>query len=687
MKTIGKIGFLVLFTLIFSIFNTFGQGTPGVPGADCASAGGFCSENPDLTFEAGVDTPPFQSGTGCLSSTPNPAWYKMQVSQNGRINISLKTTPPQDLDFACWGPFNDEFSGCGQLLMNCNGCSSHGPTNGPNPSNLGGYPVGNLVDCSFSALDSEYVHIPNATSGQWYMLLITNYSNQPCNITLNSDPSSTGSTNCAIMTPPAISDTVCLGETATLTVSTPVAGANYIWEGPYDFYRSTNSPSIPINTGDVNIFNINNNGDTVYLSSGTYTFSLTINSNGQLGNTVECALIVNNKPTITATTDSICIGENATLTASGGNSFIWNTNETTPSITVSPTVTTEYSVAGTSVWGCKDSAQTQVVVFNNPNITVTPPAVCSGELSTVSAPNAVSFVWNDGDSTMTDTIRPIVTSQQIYTVTVTMNGGCSGTATLTANPNPIIEATATEICQGESSTVSVTDLSGSTSNTYTWSNGSSGATISVSPYNNMDISVIGTTQFGCVGYDTTTVIVHPRPTSDFLPSSYMVTIDEGDVTFNDMSTNATSWYYNFGEFHNPSNISTEQNPTHTFISTGFFKVWQVVTTEFGCADSSYKRIQVEAPYFFYVPSAFTPDNDGKNEEFCPKGKGIDSRNYTMEIYDRWGTLIFKTNTPLACWDGTYNGEKAAMGSYIYKINLKDMESKYHEYLGTFVILK
>jgi gliding motility-associated-like protein len=691
MKTIGKIGFMIIVMLFTSGITAFGQGE-GQPGRTCDSAGNFCADQTQYTFNAGVNSGSFGSDVTCLGSTPNPAWYAMQVGESGRINIHMYTTPQEDIDFACWGPFNTKPEGCGVLTTDCPTCNNHGPSSGVNPSNLGGYPVGNIVDCSYAPDDEEYVHIPNAVSGQWYLLLVTNFSNQPAQIHIGNDPSSTGTSNCAILSTP-ITDTVCLGETAVFKVDRPIPGARYTWEcntvwPPYSFTTYDTLISIPTSP---NIGGYDYSQDPpapIYFGDGNWQFTLTISvsENQPPSDPRPFTFIVNSKPTITLNTDSICMGESATLTASGGSSFVWNTNENAPSITVSPAVTTQYSVIGTSTWGCKDTAQTQVVVFNNPNITMTPAAVCSGELATAIAPNALNFVWSDGTN-ITDTIRPIVTTQQVYTVTVTMDGGCSGTATLTANPNPIIEATATEICQGESSIVSVIDLSGNTSSTYTWSNGSNGATISVSPFNNMDLSVVATTQYGCMGYDTTTVIVHPKPTSGFLPSSDMVTIDEGDVVFNDMSTNATTWNYNFGEFHNPSNTSMEQNPTHTYISAGYFKVWQVVTSEFGCADSSYKRIQVEAPYFFYVPSAFTPDNDGKNEEFCPKGKGIDSRNYTMEIYDRWGTLIFKTNTPLACWDGKYNGEKASMGSYIYKINLKDMESKYHEYMGTFVILK
>lgn len=664
MNYVRKI-YLVLFTaLMLSGLGVFAQGQPGIPGIDCNSAGAFCSEIPTISFEAGVGSGSFGSSIGCLSTTPNPAWYVMQVGQSGRINIHMITSPLRDLDFACWGPFTSPTAGCGNLNFSYN--SSHGPTSGANPADLGGYPLGNLVDCSFSAATEEYVHIPNAVQGQWYLLLITNYSNAACNISFGSDPTSTGNTNCAIMTPPPIGDTVCIGDTAILRVSNPVTGATYTWEGPNDFYTTTGNSTIVFPNATPAI-------------AGQY--SLTITHNGRTGDPVFCNLIVNSKPTLVATTDTICVGEVATVSVSGASTYRWNTNQTTQSISVTPQQTTTYSVSGTSVFGCKDSTSTQVVVYNNPSPIITPNTICSNELATLVATDATSFVWSD-PTFVTDTVRPVVTSPQTYTVTATNIGGCIGTASLLVNPNPIVTATATDICQGESSTVSAIGAVN-----YDWSNYQSGAVISVSPSSDLTLSVVGYSEFGCKGYDTTMVVVHPTPDAGFALSSDLITIDEGEVFITDQSTDATIWNYNFGEYTNSDNTSAEQNPSHKYLSTGYFQVWQVVSTEFGCMDSTYKRVQIMAPYFFWVPNAFSPDNNGLNETFCPKGKGVDPNNYSMEIFDRWGNLLFKTNVPFECWNGFINGTKAPSDVYIYKINLKDLESHYHDYMGQFVIVR
>lgn len=70
----------------------------------------------------------------------------------------------------------------------------------------------------------------------------------------------------------------------------------------------------------------------------------------------------------------------------------------------------------------------------------------------------------------------------------------------------------------------------------------------------------------------------------------------------------------------------------------------------------------------YIPNAFTPNGDGLNETFGPKGEGI--TEFNMQIFDRWGTLIFESNDLTIQWDGYIHEEKAPVGVYVYKISAK-----------------
>jgi gliding motility-associated-like protein len=142
----------------------------------CATADPFCS-NGGVTYPAGTNLPAAPAGPnyGCLFTSPNPAWYALNIANSGPITITLSNSGNFDIDFIIWGPFADEGSMCTQIFA--------------------GAPI---VDCSYSAVSTEIVDIPNAVSGQWYMLMITNFSNQVTNITAN-QTGGTGSTNCSIL--------------------------------------------------------------------------------------------------------------------------------------------------------------------------------------------------------------------------------------------------------------------------------------------------------------------------------------------------------------------------------------------------------------------------------------------------------------------------------------------------------
>ena len=193
-----KTQFYLLISLLFVLnsVNLFSQGYA------CDTASQVCL-NYVLSYPNSVNAGDFGNNIGCLYTTPNPTWFCFQVQQPGRINLKVEGTSG-DVDFACWGPFSanniselHSSNACSTLMTDSTGCVSHASSVGANPVDLGGYPIGSLIDCSFSTGANEYVHIPNAQTGNWYVLLVTNYSNSSGAISLESDISSSGSSNCA----------------------------------------------------------------------------------------------------------------------------------------------------------------------------------------------------------------------------------------------------------------------------------------------------------------------------------------------------------------------------------------------------------------------------------------------------------------------------------------------------------
>lgn len=121
---------------------------------------------------------PTSGSAGCLGSTPNATWFYLPISQSGNINLQVSqgnnapTYNNLDVDYIIYGPFTSPTAGC----------ASYGPAN--------------IVSCSYSAASTEYPTITNAQVGQYYLMMVTNFSNQAGFITINSLPTSTGVINC-----------------------------------------------------------------------------------------------------------------------------------------------------------------------------------------------------------------------------------------------------------------------------------------------------------------------------------------------------------------------------------------------------------------------------------------------------------------------------------------------------------
>jgi gliding motility-associated-like protein len=160
----------------------------------CASAQPFCAGGTSGgTFPATTNGPAAESGPnyGCLATQPNPAWYYLQISQAGNLDIFIAGTANQDVDFIAWGPFTSLAGACNSLT------------------------AGNTIDCSYSSSPTETLNIVNAQVGQFYMVLITNFSNQAQNINFT-QIGGTGSTNCGIVSSNTV---ICNGAVATITIS------------------------------------------------------------------------------------------------------------------------------------------------------------------------------------------------------------------------------------------------------------------------------------------------------------------------------------------------------------------------------------------------------------------------------------------------------------------------------------
>lgn len=101
--------------------------------------------------------------------------------------------------------------------------------------------------------------------------------------------------------------------------------------------------------------------------------------------------------------------------------------------------------------------------------------------------------------------------------------------------------------------------------------------------------------------------------------------------------------------------------------------YRIIAISNDSLESRSNTISVEKPYALYAPTAFSPDGDGINDYFNVVGQGL--INYTIEIYNRWGQMVFKSNDMSVKWDGNFRNKKAPAGTYVYKVNSVDFGSE------------
>ena len=243
----------------------------------------------------------------------------------------------------------------------------------------------------------------------------------------------------------------------------------------------------------------------IYNSPGQYTASLSA-ENGTATSTYTSVVNVLAFPTVAVNSTSLCSGETATLTASGANSYSWTNNDITPTTTVSPLVTTVYTVTGTNGGLCSSVAESTVIVFTTPTVNVNNSTICPGGTATIVASGAAGYLWSDNSNSPTLIVKPSVTT--VYTVTGS-TAGCSNTKTVSVIIGPPValatSASSTAICAGEQATLSVTGAS-----SYTWHGGPANSNYVISPSASANYSVTGVSG-DCEAAGSISITVNPLP--------------------------------------------------------------------------------------------------------------------------------------------------------------------------------
>lgn len=212
----------------------------------CDNAENFCTDGEALVSSNIIGIPD-TGQIACLFTAPNPTWNIIQIGDPGLIEIQIAQTDESgngiDVDFVLWGPFSS-------LEDVCNGLDNGCPTPGDCPNNTTSpdfYPFGNIIDCSFSFVSTENATINNAQTGEIYILLVTNFSDDPGTISISQTNAGAGSSGTITAEIEAVIESeevvfidtdgdpstpevaeVCGIETVTIIANSPFADS-YIW--------------------------------------------------------------------------------------------------------------------------------------------------------------------------------------------------------------------------------------------------------------------------------------------------------------------------------------------------------------------------------------------------------------------------------------------------------------------------
>jgi gliding motility-associated-like protein len=202
-----------------------------------------------------------------------------------------------------------------------------------------------------------------------------------------------------------------------------------------------------------------------------------------------------------------------------------------------------------------------------------------------------------------------------------------------------------------------------------------------------DVTLIAVSDSGCINkiVKPNFITVYPTPIASFYTEPEEIDENEPNVAILSNATGAlaTSYHINDGANYYSDKAShvfavpAKQTPV----------IFQVVKNEYGCSDTISKVLKFKPSFVVYIPNAFTPNGDGVNDDFFAKGVGINK--FTIQIYDRWGHLVFTGNSLEETWDGTMKNtsDPIKQDVYVWKAQVVDIFNKYYDLTGHVSLIK
>ena len=503
-----------------------------------------------------------------------------------------------------------------------------------------------------------------------------------------------------------IMDASCYGNTdGSIAVSTTGNGGpwNYIWTLP---------------GGGIVQSTLGANGDTFIGGDGTYTVVISEGANGNACGDTLTATIQEPPPVIISllTNDTtICKTGQAVMDASaaGGTGAVteyWSNG--LPNMgpqTVNPNTTTTYTVYALDDNGCSsDTLDLTVTVLPSLQFALADTLTSCPEVTNTLAPTNVSggdgqyaYDWGSGSSAQPDLTVALTTSQDLC---MTLSDGCETPPVthcihmdIIPIPPLVLTVDSGWGCEPFAVQFTLQDTTGGAQ--VQWDFGDNVTTPgppsvghTYADPGGYDVGVMVTWPNGCqddtLVQDMVVVIALPQAEFEWNPDPANILWTTMD--FHELSgSNAMTFDWDFAGLGG----STDPDPTFLFPNNygATYPVTLLVTNELGCPDSVTHQVEIADQLLVYVPNSFTPDGDGVNDVFRVVGNDIDTKDFDLMIFDRWGEMIFHTNDPLEPWTGAKGGGEGGEvqeGVYPYRLRVRSAYSKEkREYFGHVNLLK
>jgi gliding motility-associated-like protein len=349
-------------------------------------------------------------------------------------------------------------------------------------------------------------------------------------------------------------------------------------------------------------------------------------------------------------------------------------------------------------YGCGDTAVSKVIVNEAPIAQILSDKIeqCLESnkfyFTNLSSGNSIpdeSWIFHDGPylDLRTGSSQEVVyeyAGKQLVELIVENDSACIDTAStfITVNPFPKANISIPNVCQNTPSIIRANaTISSGKINSYEWNLGDGRNTIDSTPihqyvnYGKYFINLTLRSDKGCFSKFIDSTIIYPKPIARIVVLTPRASILKDTIAFMDSSDNAETYEWNFGDLQ--GSTSYDMYPKNRYLDTGNFKVQLVVTSSDGCVDTAYKVVRVWPDFNLLFPTAFSPNNDGINDDYNVVGHFHSIKDFSMSIFDQNGLKVFETIDINEAWNGTLMNQGIALPSANYEVivRVRDLYNK------------